>query len=50
MALHRLTRLTIGVPNVDETAAFYTDFGLIPIETANGDGSRRFARLTAASN
>ena len=45
MALHRLTRLTLGVPDVDETAAFYTDFGLIPIETANGQGSRRFATV-----
>ena len=45
MALHRLTLLTIGVPNVDETATFYTDFGLIPIETANGQGSRRFATV-----
>ncbi|MFI6317388.1 VOC family protein [Nonomuraea sp. NPDC050556] len=28
MALHRLTRITIGVPNVAETAAYYADFGL----------------------
>ncbi|GAA4088931.1 VOC family protein [Nonomuraea soli] len=28
MALHRLTRITIGVPNLDETAAYYADFGL----------------------
>ena len=45
MALHRLTRLTIGVPNLDETAAFYTDFGLIPIETADGEAVRRFATV-----
>ena len=45
MALHRLTRLTIGVPNVDETAAFYADFGLIPIETADGEAVRRFATV-----
>ena len=43
MALHRLTRLTIGVPNLDETAAFYREFGLIPIEPADGEGDRRFA-------
>ena len=30
MALHRLTSITIGVPNVAETAAYYTDFGLDP--------------------
>lgn len=30
MALHRLTAITIGVPNVAETAAYYRDFGLGP--------------------
>ncbi|MGW0669457.1 VOC family protein [Streptomyces sp. NPDC002746] len=30
MALHRLTSLTMGVPNVAQTAAYYTDFGLTP--------------------
>ena len=28
MALHRLNHITIGVPNVEETAAFYADFNL----------------------
>ena len=28
MALHRLTEVIIGVPNVMETAGYYTDFGL----------------------
>jgi len=28
MALHRLTRVTIGVPNVEETAGYYGEFGL----------------------
>jgi catechol 2,3-dioxygenase-like lactoylglutathione lyase family enzyme len=28
--LHRLTRITMGVPNVEQTAAYYTDFGLAP--------------------
>ena len=28
MALHRLTRITIGVPNVEETAGYYGEFGL----------------------
>src|SRR5260370_34733814 len=30
MALHRLTSVTIGVPTVAETAAYYTEFGLGP--------------------
>ena len=29
MSLHGLMSVTIGVPNVDETAAYYTDFGLV---------------------
>ncbi|MFC9552302.1 VOC family protein [Rhodococcus sp. NPDC056960] len=28
MALHGLGKVTVGVPNVDETVAYYTDFGL----------------------
>ncbi|MDH6554766.1 VOC family protein [Streptomyces sp. SAI-041] len=28
MPLHRLTSITVGVPNVDETIAYYTAFGL----------------------
>lgn len=35
MSLHRLTSITIGVPNVDETVAYYEEFGL----THHGDGS-----------
>ncbi len=34
MSLHRLTSVTMGVPNVDETVAYYTEFGLTPV----GDG------------
>jgi catechol 2,3-dioxygenase-like lactoylglutathione lyase family enzyme len=30
MALHRLTQIVMGVPNPEETAAYYTDFGLLP--------------------
>jgi catechol 2,3-dioxygenase-like lactoylglutathione lyase family enzyme len=30
MALHRLTRVTIGVPDVAATAEYYADFGLDP--------------------
>ncbi|MGX6601288.1 VOC family protein [Micromonosporaceae bacterium Da 78-11] len=35
MALHRLSRVTIGVPNVAATIAYYTEFGLRHL----GDGS-----------
>ena len=34
MALHRLTSITMGVPNVADTAAYYAEFGLSP----DGDG------------
>ncbi|MET7508470.1 VOC family protein [Streptomyces albidoflavus] len=30
MPLHRLTQITMGVPDVALTAAYYTDFGLLP--------------------
>jgi catechol 2,3-dioxygenase-like lactoylglutathione lyase family enzyme len=30
MALHRLSAVTIGVPNVDETRSYYAEFGLTP--------------------
>jgi catechol 2,3-dioxygenase-like lactoylglutathione lyase family enzyme len=30
MALHRLTSITMGVPLVEETAAYYQEFGLTP--------------------
>jgi catechol 2,3-dioxygenase-like lactoylglutathione lyase family enzyme len=30
MALHRLISVTMGVPNVDDTAAYYREFGLTP--------------------
>jgi hypothetical protein len=30
MALHRLTSITMGVPNVEETAGYYREFGLSP--------------------
>lgn len=35
MSMHRLTRVTMGVPNVAETIAYYTEFGLEHL----GDGS-----------
>lgn len=34
MALHRLTSITLGVPDVSATAAYYTDFGLTPAAPA----------------
>jgi catechol 2,3-dioxygenase-like lactoylglutathione lyase family enzyme len=39
MALHRLTSITMGVPNVDETAGYYDEFGLSP------DGDSWFTTL-----
>jgi catechol 2,3-dioxygenase-like lactoylglutathione lyase family enzyme len=50
MPLHRLTSITVGVPNLEETAAYYTDFGLTPLggnafDTA--DGGKQF-KLTRA--
>jgi catechol 2,3-dioxygenase-like lactoylglutathione lyase family enzyme len=38
MPLHRLTHVTIGVPNVEDVAAYYADFGLD--ETTNDVGGR----------
>ena len=28
MALHRLTQIVMGVPNVEQTSAYYAEFGL----------------------
>lgn len=44
MPMHRLTAITIGVPDVAATAAYYTDFGLTPLP---GDGAdiRRFGTV-----
>lgn len=39
MAVHRLTTLTIGVPDVAATEAYYTEFGLAPL------GGGRFATM-----
>jgi catechol 2,3-dioxygenase-like lactoylglutathione lyase family enzyme len=40
MSLHRLTDLTLGVPNVPDTAEFYTAFGLLP--QASSDQTERW--------
>jgi catechol 2,3-dioxygenase-like lactoylglutathione lyase family enzyme len=42
VSLHRLTHVTIGVPDLDATAQYYTDFGLTPAEHAVDDQTRRF--------
>lgn len=39
MALHRLTRIVVGVPDVDATVPFYSDFGLTHM------GSGRFTTV-----
>jgi len=50
MPLHRLTSITLGVPNVEETAAYYTEFGLQPesgahrFSTVDGGEQLRIAR------
>ncbi|MFJ4655175.1 VOC family protein [Nocardia sp. NPDC088792] len=31
MPLHRLTSITLGIPNVEATAAYYEDFGLVRV-------------------
>ncbi|WP_405699366.1 hypothetical protein OG209_09865 [Streptomyces sp. NBC_01383] len=41
MPLHRLTSITMGVPDVAETAAYYRDFGRSP--QADGRYSTRDA-------
>lgn len=38
MALHRLTQIVMGVPNVDQTASYYEDFGLTPTSDGPGQG------------
>jgi catechol 2,3-dioxygenase-like lactoylglutathione lyase family enzyme len=42
MGLHRLTDITIGVPNVDETARYYADFGLTPAHDPSEPDGHRF--------
>ena len=50
MALHRLTAVTIGVPNVDETRAYYAEFGLTPVSDGwltSLDGGRQLRIVDA---
>ena len=42
MALHGLAEMTLGVPRVDETRAFYEQFGLV--ETSRGVFATREGR------
>src|SRR5260370_1569272 len=44
MALHRLTSVSIGVPNAAETAAYYEEFGLTRLDDsrlATADGGEQ---------
>ena len=50
MALHRLTTVTIGVPDVEATGAFYRDFGLADLgggRFATRDGGEQLRLRTA---
>ncbi len=50
MTMHRLTTVTIGVPDVDATAGFYRDFGLTevgPGRFATLDGGEQLRLVTA---
>ncbi|WP_135456087.1 VOC family protein [Mycobacterium sp. DL99] len=50
MALHRLVSVTIGIPNVAETARYYEDFGLTPLgdnRFATADGGKQLRLLPA---
>jgi catechol 2,3-dioxygenase-like lactoylglutathione lyase family enzyme len=50
MALHRLRSITIGVPNVAETAQYYAEFGLrevVPGRFATVDGGEQLTILHA---
>src|SRR2546426_9791447 len=50
MALHRLTSITIGVPDVAATAAYYEDFGLTPTRGsrfATVDGGEQLALVAS---
>lgn len=40
MSLHRLTEIVIGVPNVAETADYYTQFGLTPADVTSTYGEQ----------
>jgi catechol 2,3-dioxygenase-like lactoylglutathione lyase family enzyme len=43
MTLHRLTHITLGVPNVDDTAEYYRDFGLTQLEASQSAAEASFS-------
>lgn len=43
MSLHRVDSLTLGVPDLEAAAAFYTDFGLTQTATPSSDGQLTFS-------
>lgn len=45
MPMHRLTRITLGVPDVASAAAYYTDFGLSAGDTATDATTRHFSTV-----
>lgn len=50
MSLHRLSSVTMGVPNARETSAYYTDFGLSPEQDGwftTRDGGRQLRIVDA---
>ena len=50
MPMHRLTSITMGVPNVRETAEYYLDFGSDPRQGRDVLGLRRRALAEAAEH
>jgi hypothetical protein len=44
VSLHRLTDITLGVPSVEQTAAYYAEFGLHPLGSSAG-GEHRFGTV-----
>jgi len=47
VALHRLTSITVGVPNPTETAQYYADFGLMP---GHGDTASAYSAEVIVPN
>jgi catechol 2,3-dioxygenase-like lactoylglutathione lyase family enzyme len=45
MSLHRLTEITLGVPNLKETVEYYTDFGLTPLASSPGQDEHWFSTV-----
>jgi catechol-2,3-dioxygenase len=45
VSLHRLTDITLGVPSVEQTAAYYTEFGLQPLSSSSAVDERSFGTV-----